>query len=64
MSDRDFSEVDLRLMLGNASTYRRDIEPGRWVIETRHGRRGWEVIVEPDPDVELLLIITADPVWE
>ncbi len=30
-----------------------------WVIESRYRRRRWEIIVEPDFDVELLVVITA-----
>jgi hypothetical protein len=48
MEDRRFTEVDVRRMLQRATGHRRDVVNGRWVIETRHGRRAWEVIVEPD----------------
>jgi len=61
MSDRDFNEVDLRAMLQVAGRYRRDVVLGRWVIETRHKRRPWEVVVEPDGRLELLVVITAYP---
>lgn len=64
MADRRFTEVDLRSMLDRATSHRGDIVPGRWVIETRHARRDWEVIVEPDSDLELLIVITAYPVEE
>jgi hypothetical protein len=59
MEDRNFSEVELREMLEHASGYREDILDGRWVIETRHRRRPWEVIVEPDAREHLLVVITA-----
>jgi len=62
MVDRGFSEVELRAMLEGASKWRRDVAPGRWVIETRHKKRPWEVIVEPDVELELLVVITAYPV--
>jgi len=64
MDDRRFSEIDLRRMLGRASGYREDVVDGRWVIETRHHRRAWEVIVEPDWERRLLVVVTAYPVWE
>ena len=48
MEDRRFNELDLRTMLEHARSYRRDIEEGRWVIETRHKGHLWEVIVEPE----------------
>lgn len=62
MVDRDFTEVDLRAMLENAEAYSTDVVEGRWLIETRHGRNPWHVIVEPDPVELLLVVITAYPV--
>lgn len=58
--DRRFSEVDLRSMMAPAMSFREDDEPGRWVVEI-HESRPWEVIVEPDPDAELLVVIAAYP---
>ena len=63
MADRRFTEVDLRHMLFRATAYRPDIVEGRWVVVTRHRRRAWEVIVEPDFSTTLLVVITAYPVW-
>ena len=51
----------LRAMLESASRYRPDVVPGRWVVETRFRRRPWEVIVEPDDSLELLVVVTAFP---
>src|SRR5947208_710043 len=62
MEDRRFNEIELRRMLERANGYRRDVVADRWIIETRHGRRPWEVIVEPLTPEELLLVITAYPV--
>jgi hypothetical protein len=62
MEDRGFSEIDLRRMLDHASTYRREVVRGRWRIEARHRRKRWEVIVEPDWALQLLVVITAYPV--
>ncbi len=61
MIDRGFTEVDLRRMLEHSQRLRRDIVPGRWVAASRHRRRRWEVIVEPDFERELLVVITAYP---
>lgn len=61
MADRRFTELDLRRMLDRATSFRRDIIEGRWVIRTRHRRRPWEVIVEPDLAESLLVVITAYP---
>jgi hypothetical protein len=64
MEDRGFNELDLRSMLENARACRPDIVGGRWVIETRHNRRAWEVIVEPETEIEILVVVTAYPIWE
>jgi len=64
MVERAFTEVDLRIMLDRAITYRRDVVEGRWVIETRHLRRSWEVVVEPDFGATTLVVVTAYPDWE
>lgn len=64
MDDRRFAEIDLRRMLERASGYREDVVEGRWVIETRHRSKGWEVIVEPDFERQLLVVVTAYSVWE
>ena len=64
MEDRQFNEVDLRAMLECARSYRRDIVEDRWVIQTRHKEHDWEIIVEPDSIGELLVVVTAYPVWD
>ena len=62
MIDRGFTEVDLRQMLEEATGHRADIEPGRWVIESSHGHRRWDIIVQPDSGLQLLVVITAYPI--
>ena len=60
MIDRQFNEVDLRAMLADVT----DFEPeasGRFILQTRHGGRDWDVIVEPDDTERVLLVITAYP---
>ena len=59
MEDRRFTELEVRAMLEGASRYRKDVPAGRWVIEAKRGRQRWEVIVEPDEALNLLVIITA-----
>ncbi|MEW5807504.1 MAG: DUF4258 domain-containing protein [Acidobacteriota bacterium] len=61
MLDRRFTEVELRHMLERASGFQKDIVEGRWVIHTRHRRKRWQVIVEPDYEMKLLVVITAYP---
>ena len=61
MIDRRFTEIDLRRMLERGSSYTPDIVEGRWVVKTRHNRKNWEVIVEPDAEQESLVVVTAYP---
>lgn len=61
MEDRGFNEVDLRSMLQRARSLNRNVVEGRWVVKTRHADRDWDVIVEPETDSELIVVITAYP---
>ncbi len=63
MVDRQFNEVDLRTMMTRAKSCQPDIVKGRWVIGTRHHRHPWEVIVEPDGLLKILVVVTAYPIW-
>jgi len=62
MLDRRFTEVDLRQMLQRATAYGPDVCEGRYVIDTRHEGKHWQVIVEPDDEDLLSVVITAYPV--
>ena len=64
MVDRRFTEVELRRMMERAQRYQRDVVKGRWVIASRHRGHRWEVIVEPDFEAEILVVITAYPLGE
>ena len=64
MTDRRFTEVDLRRMLEHATGFRQDIVEGRWVVEARHKRAAWEIIIEPDVRGKLQVVVTAYPVEE
>jgi hypothetical protein len=59
MFQRDFTEIDLRTMLDRAPGYHPDLVEGRWVIETSYHHCAWEVVVEPDYQEQLLVMITA-----
>lgn len=59
MEDREFSEVELREMLEDATRLERDHVPGRWLAFTRHRGRPWNVVLEPDFDDISLVVITA-----
>ena len=62
MIDRSFNEIELRLMLERATAYHENHEEGRWIIVSTRSGRAWEIIVEPSPAEELLIVITAYPV--
>ena len=62
MLDRQFTEIDLRRMLEHARDLRVDIVEGRWVVVTRHAGSPWEVVVEPDLEERILIVVTAYPV--
>jgi hypothetical protein len=59
MIDRGFTELDLLGMLGRARGLHPGVMPGRWVIVPRLGSVPWNVVVEPDPEAELLVLVTA-----
>ena len=61
MLQRDFTEIDLRTMLAQATAYRPDFIEGRWVVETHHRHHSWEIVVEPDFLEGSLVVITAYP---
>ncbi len=46
-------------MLDAATDLRRDVEPGRWLVETRHRGQPWEVVVEPDAASRAVVVVTA-----
>ena len=64
MLERRITEVDLREMLHRAANWRADAAEGRWIIETRRRNLDWEVVVEPDREARVLVVITAYPVFE
>jgi hypothetical protein len=60
MIDRQFNEIDLRTMLTEAVGYSPELD-GRFSVHTRHEDQLWEVIVEPDYDDHVLLVVTTYP---
>lgn len=61
MEERNFTEVDLRSMLDDATQLVPARRPGRWIVHTRHAGQSWNVVVEPDLDDKILMIVTAYP---
>lgn len=62
MEERDFTELDVREMLDAAADFEPDVVEGRFLVECPHRGRRWHIIVEPDPDEILLVVVTAYPV--
>lgn len=59
MEERDFTEVDVREMLEAATGFVSDVVKGRFVIDSLLRGHRWHVIVEPDPEEGLLVVVTA-----
>lgn len=59
MQQRDVTEVDLRSMLQRAASYSPSVVGKRFMIHTTHRGRPWIIIVEPDPEERVLVIVTA-----
>jgi hypothetical protein len=62
MEDRAFTEIDVRRMLKSALTVRSDIVAGRWIVSAYHRGRRWAMILGPDVEERVLVLITAYPV--
>jgi hypothetical protein len=61
MIDRSFNETDLREMLERAVSYAADVVTGRFIVQTTHRMRAWEVVVEPQRGARILIAVTAYP---
>lgn len=59
MALRGLGEVELRLMLDSVRLLRSDVVEGRWVAAMKHQGRRWEIVLEPDGERRLLIVVTA-----
>lgn len=59
MIDRNFNETDLRQMLADVVRVEADVEPDRWTAMCRLEGTVWEVVLEPMPEEQRTLVITA-----
>ncbi len=59
MEQRGVTEVDVRAMLERASGFEPSVVEGRFIIHVASNNRPWIVIVEPDTDATLLVLVTA-----
>ncbi len=60
MSDRVLSEPELRAMLGDAT---RIVEQrhGTYIVEAFNDGRRWEIIVAPDNEKRVIVVVSAYP---
>lgn len=58
MEQRGVTELDVRAMLERATRYEPSVVEGRFMIHAVHQQRPWIVIVEPDVDAKLLVVVT------
>jgi hypothetical protein len=59
MEQRGVTEIDVRAMLEQATKFEQSVVEGRFMIHAVRGNRPWIVIVEPDGDASLLVVVTA-----
>jgi uncharacterized protein DUF4258 len=64
MEQRGVTEVDVRVMLERSTAFESSVVEGRFVIHVARNNRPWIVIVEPDNDPSLLVVVTAYEVSE
>ena len=58
MEQRGVTEVEVRAMLENAMAFEPNVVSGRFMIRG-HLQRSWIVIVEPDAEAKLLVVVTV-----
>jgi hypothetical protein len=64
LEQRGVTEVDVRAMLERATGFEPSVVEGRHMIHVARNNRPWVVIVEPDNDASLLVVVTAYEVSE
>jgi hypothetical protein len=64
MEQRSVTEVDIRAMLERATAFEPSVVEGRFIDHVARNNRPWIVIVEPDVDASLLVVVTAYEVSE
>ena len=59
MEQRGVTEVEVRAMLERATGFESSVVAGRFMIQTQRGQGPWVVIVEPDAEATLLVVVTV-----
>ena len=62
MEQRGVTEVEVRAMLENATGFEPNVVEGRFAIHARRLQSPLVVIVEPEADAKLLVVVTVDEV--
>jgi hypothetical protein len=53
------TEVEVRAILERATGFEPSVVEGRFMIHSRRGQSLWVVIVEPDAEARLLIVVTV-----
>ena len=64
MEQRGVTEIDVRAMLEQTTAFEPSVVEGRFMIRVARNSRSWIVIVEPDNDASLLVVVTVYEVSE
>ena len=59
MLDRDFTEVELRELLQRATDLQSARQEGRWYVLAQEPRGQWKIVLEPETESKLLVVVTA-----
>jgi hypothetical protein len=59
MEQRGVTEVEVRVMLERATGFDASVVEGRFMIHTERGQGPWAVIVEPDAEARLVVVVTV-----
>jgi hypothetical protein len=59
MEQRGVTEVEVRAMLERAIGLKASVVEGRFMIHTRREQSPWVVIVEPDAEAMVLVVVTV-----
>ena len=62
MIQRSFTEIELREMFDRVTSFHPDKEIGRYVAMSTLCSTNWEIILEPDFDEKLIVVVTAYPI--
>ena len=64
MEQRGVTEVDVRAMLEQATAFEPSVVEGRFMVHVAKDNRPWIVVVEPDSDASVLVVVTVYEVSE